>query len=247
MLEAFKGREYLTREDLYDFYRCSEPDLNQGTFGWRIHDLQKRNVIRTLKRGFYSLSDKPVYFPELSRNIIELAKLVTGRFAEIDHCIWETAWLNEFSLQQSGRSVIIVEIEKGFEETLFYELKDQIGDEVFLNPNERTIDLYVAEKSQAVIVKRLLTRAPLRRKSGESAGFIAPTLEKILVDLFSEEKLLYFILGSELVNIFENAISSYNINFTRLFSYAKRRDREQDIRQFLTTHMKHLVKDIFDD
>jgi hypothetical protein len=48
------------------------------------------------------------------------------------------------------------------------------------------------------------------------------------------------------MHIYENAISNYTINFTKLFSYAKRRDREQEIKQFMTNHLCHLVGDIIE-
>jgi hypothetical protein len=48
------------------------------------------------------------------------------------------------------------------------------------------------------------------------------------------------------MHIYENAISNYAINFTKLFSYAKRREKEQDIKQFMANHMYHLVKDIIE-
>jgi hypothetical protein len=81
----------------------------------------------------------------------------------------------------------------------------------------------------------------------EVEKFYTPLLEKVLVDLFAEEKLFYYLQGSELIHIYENAINKYAINFTKLFSYAKRREREQDIKQFMINHMFHLVKDILDD
>jgi hypothetical protein len=64
------------------------------------------------------------------------------------------------------------------------------------------------------------------------------------VDLFAEEKLFYYLQGPELIHIYENAISIYAINFTKLVGYAKRREREREIKQFMTNHMYHLVKDI---
>lgn len=73
-----------------------------------------------------------------------------------------------------------------------------------------------------------------------------PLLEKILVDLFSEGKLFSYPQGSELIHIYENGISNYAINFTKLFSYTKRREREHDIKQFMTNHMHHLLKDIIE-
>ena len=247
LIEEFKNREYFTREELFNFYRSFEPNLKEGTFGWRIYDLKNKNIIKPLKRGLYIISYKPRYKPLISPNLLKTAKLITERFEGIKHCIWETAWLNEFVQHQTSKSILFIEIEKGFEESLFYELKDTMHKEVFLNPDEKAIDFYIAESSQPVIIKKLLTRAPLSKRTEKKTKFYVPTLEKLLVDFYAEEKLFYYLQGSELMHIYENAISNYTINFTKLFSYAKRREREQDIKQFLTNHMFHLVKDIIND
>ena len=247
LIEEFKDREYFSREELFDFFRYFEPELKEGTFGWRIYDLKQRNIIRALKRGVYVISYKPRYKPDISPSLLIIAKQFAERFNEIKHCIWETTWLNEFVQHQISKSTLIIEIEKGFEESLFYELKDRTRREVFLNPDENVIDFYIAESNQPVIVKKLLTRAPVSKRTEKKIKFYIPTLEKILVDLFAEEKLFYYVQGSELIHIYENAITSYTINFTKLFSYAKRRRREQDIKQFISNNMHHLVKGIIDD
>lgn len=72
-------------------------------------------------------------------------------------------------------------------------------------------------------------------------------LEKILVDMYVENKLFYLYQGAELSHIYENAIKNRAINYTRLFSYTKRREKEQDIKVFMMKHIPHLVKDIIDD
>ncbi|MGB0788700.1 MAG: DUF6577 family protein, partial [Marinirhabdus sp.] len=158
--------------------------------------------------------------------------------------IWEIGWLNEFAQHQTGKPTLFAEIEKGFEESLFYELKDTVRNEVFLNPNEKAIHFYIAESKQPVIIKKLLTRAPLSKRTENGVKFYTPTLEKILVDLFAEDRLFHYLQGSELVHIYKNAITGHTINFTKLFSYAKRREREQDIKRFMTNHMFHLVKNL---
>ena len=117
----------------------------------------------------------------------------------------------------------------------------------YLNPDQRTIDIYVSESSFPVVIKRLITRSPISRRSETKTKLRTPLLEKMLVDLFADEKLLYFYQRSELANIYEKAIDGYSINFTKLFSYAKRRDREQEIKYFLNNNMNHLLKDILDD
>ena len=247
LIEEFKDREYFSREELFGFFRYFEPELKEGTFGWRIYDLKNRNIIKPLKRGIYVISYKPRYKPDISPGLLKIAKRLTKRFDEIKHCFWETSWLNEFSQHQASRSTLFIEIEKGFEESLFYELKDRESREVFLKPDEKAIHFYIAESNEPVVIEKLITRAPLTKMTEEKATFFIPTLEKILVDLYAEEKLFYYLQGSELIHIYENAITSYTINFTKLFSYAKRREREQDIKQFMTNHMPHLVKGIIDD
>ena len=63
----------------------------------------------------------------------------------------------------------------------------------------------------------------------------------------SEHNIFYFYQGSELVHIYENVISAYSVDFTKLFSYAKRREREQEIKSFLANNMNHLIEEIVDD
>jgi len=247
LIEEFRDKESFTREELFQFYRYFEPELKEGTFGWRIYDLKNRNIIKPLKRGLYVISYKPKYKPDISPNLLKIAKQLSEKFDEVKHCVWETVWLNEFVQHQTSKSSIFIEVEKGFEESLFYALKDNLHREVFLNPDEKAIDFYIAESNQPVIIKKLLTRAPLIKRTEKEVKFYTPTLEKILVDLFAEERLFYHLKGGELMHIYENALSKYTINFTKLFSYAKRREREYDIKQFMTNHMFHLVKDIIDD
>lgn len=247
LIEKFKDKESFSREELFQFYNYFEPELKEGTFGWRIYDLQKRNIIKSRKIGLYEISYKPKYKPDISSDFLKIAKQLTEKFDEVKLCIWETGWLREFVLHQTTKSILFIETEKGFEESLFYVLKDNLHKEVFINPDEKAIDFYIGESNQPIIIKKLISRAPLTKRTVKEFNFYTPTLEKILVDLFAEERLFYYLQGGELVHIYENALSKYSINFTKLFSYAKRRDREQDIKKFMTNHMPHLVKDIIDD
>jgi hypothetical protein len=246
LIDEFKERDSFTRDDLFEFYRSFEPDLKEGTFGWRIYDLKARNIIRPLKRGLYAISYKPRYKPELSSELLKLAKTITDKFDDAKYCIWATEWLNELSQHQSSRRIILIEIEKDYLESLYYELKDTSRKELYLNPDEKAIDFYVAESDRPVVIKKLITRSPVASRSEKRLQVFTPLLEKILVDLFADDKLFYYVQGSELIHIFEHAISHYAINFTTLFSYAKRREREEDIKKFMMNHICHLVKEIIE-
>jgi hypothetical protein len=246
LIEEFKDRDAFSREDLFDFFRYFEPNLKEGTFGWRIYDLKNKNIIKSVQRGYYTISYKPKYKPEISGDILKLAKVISERFEDVKYCLWDTDWINEFSQHQSGKKLIIIEIEKDFVESLYYEMKDNFRFDFYLNPDEKAIEFYISESQNPVIIKKLITRSPISKRSEKRVKFYTPLLEKILVDLFTENKLFYFYQGGELMHIYENALKNYTLNYTKLFSYAKRRDREQDIKQFMTNNMCHLVKDIIE-
>ena len=247
LIEEFRNQEFFTREELFDFFRYFEPDLKEGTFGWRIYDLKKKNIIKSLGRGQYTISYKPKYKPLVSSELLKLNKKIVEKYQDLKYCIWETGWINEFSQHQSNRRITIIEIEKEFVESLYYHLKDNFRHDIYLNPDEREIEFYISESNNPIIVKKLITRSPIGKRTEHKTKLSIPLLEKILVDLYAEEKLFYFYQGSELRYIYENAINQYTINFTKLFSYAKRREREQEIKMFMMNNMEYLIKDIIND
>ena len=201
LIEEFKNRDSFSREELFDFFRSFEPNLKEGTFGWRIHDLKNKNIIKSIKRGVYIICYKPKYKPELSKEILKISKKISERFEDVKYCIWDTAWLNEFSQHQSSKQMILIEIEKEFTESLYYELKDNFKYDLFLNPDKTAIDFYVSESDQPVVIKRLITRSPIEKRTEKRVKLYTPLIEKILIDVFSEDKLFYFYQGSELIHI----------------------------------------------
>ena len=246
LIEEFKDRESFSREELFEFFKHFEPDLKEGTFGWRIYDLKNKNIIKPIMRGLYTISYKPKYKPEFSDQLLKLTRKLIDKFEDVKFCIWDTKWLNEFSQHQASKNIIIIEVERDFLDSFFYELKDIYKGDVFIAPDEKTINFYVAESMQPIVIKRLVTRSPISKRTEKRIKFYTPFLEKILVDVFAEDKLFYYSQGSELVHIYENAFKSYDINYTKLFSYAKRREKDNDIKTFLNNNMNHLVKDIVD-
>ena len=83
--------------------------------------------------------------------------------------------------------------------------------------------------------------------SGSSLDARIAALKKKMVDLFADENLYHFFQGSELINIYEKILERYSINFTKLFSYAKRRKKEQEIKQFMNNHIPNILEDIIND
>ncbi|HYX07563.1 MAG TPA: DUF6577 family protein [Bacteroidales bacterium] len=247
LIEEFKERDVFSREELFNFFRNFEPELKEGTFGWRIYNLKNKGIIKSVKRGLYTISYKSKYRPHFTDLLIRLSKTINERYSELTYCIWSTNWINEFSQHQASKEILIIEIEKDFVESLYYYLKDQFKYDIYLNPDENTISFYVTESLYPVVIKNLITRSPLDNSTEKHVKIYFPTLEKILVDLFADPKLFYFYQGTELIHIYENAITKYTLNFTKLFSYAKRRGKQNDIKLFMLDNLGPLLKDIIND
>ncbi|MDT0294847.1 DUF6577 family protein [Mesonia ostreae] len=244
IIEAFKERSSFDRDELFQFYLEFEPELKESTFSWRIYELKKKDIIKTIGRGLYVISYKPKFKPVLSDNVLKIATKTNERFEEIQYAIWENQWLNEFTQHQVSNQMIVVEVEKEFTNSLYYYLNENLPMDFFLNPDDKEIEFYISESNVPVVIKRLVTRAPIQKIKNKKAAVPIATLEKIMVDLFADENLYHFYQGSEMINIYQNIIDRYNINFTKLFSYAKRRKKEQEIKQFISRHIPNFLEDI---
>jgi len=247
LIEAFKEQSSFDRDELFQFYLDFEPDLKDSTFSWRIYDLKKKDIIKTIGRGLYVISYKPKYKPMLSDNVLKIVRKTNERFEQIQYAIWENQWLNEFTQHQVSNQMIVVEVEKEFTESLYYYLNDSLKMDFFLNPDDKEIEFYISESAVPVVIKRLVTRAPISKLKDKKNVVPVATLEKIMVDLFADENLFHFYQGSELINIYEKILERYSINFTKLFSYAKRRKKEQEIKQFMNNHIPNILEDIIND
>jgi hypothetical protein len=137
-------------------------------------------------------------------------------------------------------------VEAGKEElpSLFYYFKDKGLENVFLNPEQETINLYARENEVPIILKSLISRAPVMEEKYNSKTVFVPSLEKILVDLYTDLTTFNYTQGAELETIFENAISRYAINFTTLLAYARRRNKAEQMERYLKTNFHPLLKSI---
>lgn len=225
LLSYFQGKPAFSREDLYHYFVEREGDLNRGTLGWRIYDLKKAGLIHEIKRGWYATqSNKEMFAPEANPTVQRIAALINQNYQRLDYCVWDMNWLNHFTELQYYKETYIVEVEKDMQSTVAVTLSDNGFAHVSWLPWSEQYSLIHA--TDTITILPLITRSPLREQtSKEGKKIIIPSLEKILVDIFRETKVFYFLQGTELENIYRNAINRYAINFTTLFAYAKRRGK----------------------
>ncbi|MDI6769245.1 MAG: hypothetical protein QMD04_06170 [Anaerolineales bacterium] len=237
---AFSGSRLVHKAELREYYYQHSQQATEQAFRRFLYRLGKQQTIVPVGAGGYVFHEpssqqaarKMRFSPNWSQELVSLNKTIQEAFPYIQYLCWETRALHEFMVHQPGQNLFIVEAEKDVGESVFYHLSQQNPGRVFLDPDRLTMERYVLQQSDNILVSRLITQSP--RKTIH--GLPYPKLEKILVDIFVDEEKYYFFQGEELVRILENAFSSYWISEITLFRYAGRRKASTKLRQFISTH-----------
>lgn len=214
-------------KELFEFYKTYEEELLESTFRWRVYELKKEGVLRSVKRGVYILDNMKKFQPEISRNTKILYNQIRKRYPYIDISVWDTSWLDNYMNHQLYNSLTIFEVDKEVVSSVFNLLKEK-KDKIYMNPTESDVENYILS-SDAIIVKPLLKEAPVQ----DSGNVKIPKIEKILVDLFFDKTLLVSYQGDEMKNIFERAFEEYEINLTTLYRYARNRGIKDKIADYI--------------
>ena len=225
---ALKNRPTITTKELVELYHNENNQAGSASIRKWISRLKMAGQLATIRKGLYAVSKKPVYSPKSNEFIESLINTFKANYPEINACCWSSGWLNSFMIHQPARYFYLFETEPDMVETAFNLFKDSKLN-AWLNPDENTMQLYVLSSLDPIIIKPLVSRAPLI-KTGTTT---LPTLEKILVDAWTEKKIFNFLQGEELVNIFDFAFAHYALSYSRLIGYARRRGTNQEIDQFV--------------
>lgn len=228
----FDGRDTISREELNNFYRKYEPDLKDATFRWRIHDLKNKKIITHISKAHFYLGYKPKYHTPIGDAEQKLSKKIQKQFLGLRQCVWSQSVLNEFMLHQPRSLISILEVESDALEPVFHFLKDSNVRNVYMQPGEKEMINYVFETDAAIVLQPLISKAPVQKIK----QVFVPTIEKILVDIYSDRNLYMAYQGTELINIVNYACRHYAVDFTKLFSYAKRRSKDKELRAYLSAN-----------
>lgn len=221
--------------DIISFYRQFDDNIKRATVDWRIYDLVEKGILHRVSRGLYSLTENEgkAYIPEINKSLKHLSGKIYNQLPFIDICIWSTKWLNEFMLHQPFRFYTMLEVEKEVMESVFYALKEQRKD-VFLDPSEEILNNYVVNASKPIIITRLMTEAPTQKTN----KVVTQTIEKLLVDIYCDPIIFAAQQGAELKCIYQTVFDKYKVNTTKMFRYASRRNKRDEIKDFINYQVK---------
>ncbi len=228
LYQQFKSGAILSKTQLLSFYKTFDPTLNEATFRWRIHQLKEDKIITPISKGTYLFGYKPIYIPYAEAENIKLYLKLKKQFPGMQQSIWTSNNLNEFMQHQPDLALTILETEPDALEPVYHYLKDTQNRPVFFQPVEKEVTYYISESKKPIILLPLVSKSPLQH----SGKIMAPSLEKIIVDVYCNRLIFSAYQGSEYTHILNYAYNHYSLDLTRLFSYAKRRRKDAELKEY---------------
>lgn len=175
------------------------------------------SIIRVAK-GVYSKADKKSVFKATPTDQeTALVKKITERFPFAPLVVYNGAVLSTLQHHLSANNITYIETDRSAIESIFNFLRKD-HENVWMTPDADFIYRYIDLSKGGIIIKTLVTESPLQTVNGIST----PTLEKLLVDIRTDEDFAY-LQETEAERMLENADSIYAINKSRLNRYARRR------------------------
>lgn len=187
-------------------------------------------VLNRIGRGKFVTGEGKNYIPEITSKIKSINAKLKKEFPYLNNCIWDTSALNEFMLHQIGRFYLLIEVEKEATQSVFYFLKEAKYS-VFVDPTTDLLDKYLPSYKESLIVKPLVTEAPIQNIKGINTA----SLEKILVDIYCDDVIFSAQQGAEMRTIFKEAFTKYTINQSRMLRYADRRRKKESFNEYINS------------
>jgi len=212
-----------------------EPNVKQTTINWRVYTLVQMGALSRIRRGKFSLEQEKLYVPEISSKVKRVYNKLKKEFPYLNICIWHTSALNEFMLHQPNRFYLIIEVEKDATQSAFFFLKE-MKHSVFIEPTNDLLEKYLPDEKEVIIIKPLVTEAPVQNVKGVETI----SLEKMLVDIFCDDVVFSAQQGTEMRTIFKEALTKYSVNLNKMLRYADRRRKKESLKNYLnsTTNLR---------
>ena len=227
IVDSLKERSSMAKGEIVDLINKKYPNVNDASITWKLHKLKSQGLIHSPGYGIYSYRVKENVQWGISTSLKRYYNKVKKEFPYLQICVWDSRWFNSMMLHQPFKYYLVIEVEKDAAESVFNTMTD-FSKKVFLNPTEEIFNRYISNFNEAIIIKPLITEAPLL----EQDGITLASFEKLLVDCIADKD-LFAAQQDELEFIYKTAFSKYNINVNKLKRYARRRSQLEKLNELL--------------
>lgn len=220
----------ISRQDIMDLVLEIEPTFREGQMkrllAYMIEESMIEHVGRNKYRKVTEKAELKKYDSTYSETATRIVSIMNDEFPLVDFRVWELSWLNEFVNHQIGRNFIFLEVEKDGCEFIFERFAQEFEGKVLLRPDSDSILRYGVNDS--IIIDRLISECP---KGNEEKYNLA--IEKLIVDMFANKKLKGMLYEGDYSAALETMFSSYEVDQVKMFRYARRRNKEKELKNYL--------------
>ncbi len=197
------------------------------TFRVWIYLLTKEGLLKRVRTGMYAKNiNKEIYKIPIDHFMRRISVLLNKKYKSIKYDIWNISILNEFTRYTFNKSFYVLDVEFEIKEFVFEFLQEK-SIEIFMDISENDVYKYLFSNKKTLLLLPLVSESPITQVD----NVYVPYLEKIMVDVVSEEKLNTIV--EDINDVYKNIYDKYMINERRLFRYARRRNKEEKIKNIL--------------
>jgi type I restriction-modification system DNA methylase subunit len=213
LAKATPGFPYFSNDAIKRELEKHRSEVKSESLNHYMHELTSEGVVYDAGRGWYSTLSEPLVLDR--EPVRELVETLQKRFPFLEFSCWSTKQVAAYGHHQLARFTSFVYTERDAMESVADTLREA-GQTVFVDPGKALIGKSVKLSDGAIVVRPLVTRAPVE-------GHYA-LAEKLLVDLLKESEDLRLMDSAEFERILRSAINSYRISISAILAYAERRN-----------------------
>ena len=204
--------------------------VERTKLSWYLGKLCRNGKLRRVGRGIYTIQSADTFVVKASAKARSLYRSLSGQYPFADFCVYSANVITHLLHDMMPNNTIYVETNRDIVQSVFDMLLPKYKGRIFLVPTKEIATTYIDFSKENIIVKALVTEAPL----SHDGKIPVPTLEKLLVDTRIDAD-FYYLHGYENLEMLRTAITHYDVNRNRLFRYADRRNAKDSIQKDLET------------
>ena len=228
-IDSLRHGQTYRRAEIISVLKKERDGLSENSYVWAVGNLVKNGLLNHDGRNRYSLAGgkkKTSYIPLYSEAARDIRDQVEMKYPLIGFTVFESVLLNEFLNHQIARNTIFIQAERDIGTFVFEFLRESTNRTVMYRPSQKEYSRYWQPDS--VVVLDWTSEAPLDGRFPHDI-----TIEKLLVDIFCDKTIRKTYSESEYASVVETAYDRYNIDTVRLLRYARRRNKEKEIKDFI--------------
>ena len=184
--------------------------IERAKLSWYLGKLCRNGKLRRVGRGVYTLQSANTFIVKASAKIRSLYRSLSGQYPFADFCVYSANVITPLLHDMMPNNTIYVETNRDTTQSVFDMLLPKYNGRIFLAPTKEIATTYIDFSKENIIVKPLVTEAPLTL----DGKVPVPTLEKLLVDTRVDAD-FYYLHGYENMEMLRTAINHYDVNRNR--------------------------------